>query len=136
MSKKKERRVVPKQNERPKPPINVGHLVWRYVKLEEKKPKNMLAKATNRSLTTIMRQLRKPSMQTNVLFEFCHVLKRNFFEDLAETLPVEYSKKATENLQRIQHLENELARQQEENVLLKAENKKLNERVDLLLNKL
>jgi regulator of replication initiation timing len=51
-------------------------------------------------------------------------------------LPVEYSKKAAEKQQHLQKLENDLVKLQEENVLLKAENKKLNERVDLLLNKL
>jgi uncharacterized protein YlxW (UPF0749 family) len=136
MRKKKEPRVVPKRNERFTPPVHVGHLVWRHILYVEKQPKNNLAKHTNRSLATVSRQLRMPSMQTNVLFEFCHVLKRNFFEDLADALPVEYSKKAAEKQQHLQKLENDLVKLQEENVLLKAENKKLNERVDLLLNKL
>jgi regulator of replication initiation timing len=46
------------------------------------------------------------------------------------------TKKAAEKQQHLQKLENDLVKLQEENVLLKAENKKLNERVDLLLNKL
>lgn len=136
MRKKKEPRIVPNKNERFKPPVHVGHLVWKHILYIEKQPKNNLAKQTNRSLTTITRQLRRDSLQTTILFEFCHALKRNFFEVLAEALPAEYSQKTIQAQAHIQKLENNLAQLSKENAELKTENKKLNERVDLLIHKL
>lgn len=83
-----------------------------------------------------MRQLRKPSMQVAMLYEFSHVLKHNFFEDLAAGLPVEYSKAALETSHKHSAMEEEINRLLQENELLKQENKKLNDRVDLLIKKL
>ena len=95
----------------------------------------MLAKETNRSVITVTRQLRKPSMQIAELFEFCMVVKHNFFYALGAKLPPEFTgspdaaAQLAQQEQTIQQLKTELAR-------LKAENEKLNDRVDLLLKKL
>lgn len=124
-----------KQSERPKPPVHVGHLVWLLLK-NRKLNRVLLAKETNRSLTTITRQLQKPSMQVAELYEFCHVLKHNFFEDLAVSLPAEYSKAVLETNQKHAAMEEEISRLLQENEWLKQDNKKLNERVDLLIKKL
>lgn len=133
--KKKVPRVRIKKSERPQPPIHVGHLVWRHMN-KHKQPRALLATATNRSLTTIVRQLRKPSMQIAELYEFCEVLKFNFFDELAAKVPVEYSATATEAATRQAAMEEEISRLLLENETLKQENKKLNDRVDLLIKKL
>lgn len=132
--KKREKRNPPKKSERPKPPVQVGHLVWRHL-INNKLPKTLLAKETNRSLTTVMRQLRKPSMQVAELFEFCNVLKHDFFSTLSQHLPPEftgrpdYMAQLAAQEQTIQQLQAEVNR-------LQQENQKLNDRVDLLLRKL
>jgi len=132
--KKRTERAKISRKDRPKPPVHVGHLVWRYLN-ETRQTRTLLANETNRSLITISRQLRKPSMQVAELFEFCQVLKHNFFQTLSASLPAEFTgntnstAQLTEQQKTIQQLQTEIAE-------LKAENKKLNDRVDLLLKKL
>ena len=134
-AKKKVERIRINKSERPKSPVHVGHLVWLFLNQIHLK-RNKLAEATNRSLITVSRQLRKPSMQVAELFEFCHVLKHNFFEELAAHLPVEYSTTASALAQKHAAMEEEISRLLQENETLKLENKKLNERVDTLIKKL
>ena len=133
--KNKVTRVLVAKSNRPKPPVHVGHLVWR-VLINGNQKRTVLAKATNRSLTTISRQLRKPSMQIAELFEFCHAVKHNFFYDLAASLPAEYSSATLQVVEKHTAMEEEISKLLQENELLKQENNKLNERVDLLIKKL
>lgn len=49
-----------------------------------------IARGTARSLSTVHVQLERSSMQTAILWEICHVLKYNFFADLAAALPEDY----------------------------------------------
>lgn len=135
MRRKRVKRTPIAKSERPKPPVHTGHLVWRYL-IDTKQPRALLAKETNRSLTTISRQLRKPSLQVAELFEFCNVVKHNFFEDLAQKLPPEYSTAASDRAKLHAEMEEKIHQLLEENERLKAENKKLDERLDLLLRKL
>jgi len=133
--KKKIKRTPIKQSQRPKPPVHVGHLVWWHLN-KVRIPRSLLAKETNRSLTTVSRQLRKSSMQVAELFEFCHVVKYNFFEELAARLPAEYSAAATQAADKNAAMEEEINRLLQENEALKKENIKLNERVDMLITKI
>ena len=75
-------------------------------------------------------------MQVAELFEFCHATKHNFFEDLSAKLPVEYSVAGAALAQKHNAMEGEINRLLQENETLKQENKKLNERVDVLIKKL
>lgn len=133
--KKKVIRTPIKQSQRPKPPVHVGHLVWWHLN-KTRQPRALLATVTNRSLTTISRQLRKPSMQVAELFEFCHAVKHNFFEELAARLPAEYSAAASQVVEKHAAMEEEINRLLQENEALKKENIKLNERVDMLIKKI
>lgn len=129
------KRVAPARAERPKSPEHVGHLVWKFL-IKNRYQRVLLAKETNRSLVTVSRQLRKHSMQVAELFEFCHVLKHNFFDDLAAVLPPEYSSKSADASLKMATMEEQISDLLTANEALKQENKKLTERVDLLIKKL
>ncbi len=128
------RQPVSKQ-ERPKPPVHVGNLVRRYLR-EQKIQRAMLAKETNRALITVTRQLRKDSMQVALLFEFCMALKHNFFAELAQALPPDFSGKGVEQKRLFDEMEAQIAALLDENERLKAELKLMSGRFDLLLKKL
>ena len=71
-----------------------------------------------------MRYQKAASLKTNILFDLSHALHHNFFADIADTLPKEYTTDAVQNTtstDRIAALEEEVKLLKTENAaLLKA----------------
>ena len=60
---------------------------------------------------------KRPSLQTQSLWELCHALQHNFFQDIAALLPTNYSTTAKES-----HTKDDtIAQLQQEIIILKAE---------------
>ncbi|MFN3968016.1 hypothetical protein [Flavobacterium sp.] len=70
----------------------------------------------------------KQSMQTATLLEVCYALRYNFFQDIANTLPIEFKANERPNAEKeAQEQENIalIAQLQEENKVLKIQNELL-----------
>ncbi|WP_445712489.1 hypothetical protein [Flavobacterium sp.] len=79
--------------------------------------KAALARKLNKSSNYIMYLQKRPSLQTQSLWELCHALEHNFFQDLADLLPSTYSAARPETDTK----DATIAQLQEEIKILKAE---------------
>ena len=70
--------------------IHIGQLLVSYFK-EHRTHKAALARMLNVKPTGILRYQKRDSLQTNILLNISHALKHNFFMDIAQELPIEYS---------------------------------------------
>ncbi len=102
-------------NEKTSP--HIGDMLKQYVK-QRRIYKAGWARHQNVQWKTVAGYLKKPSIQTKTLFAICHVLKYNFFADLAATLPPEYPHSPTT--------------QDEKNLQLEKENEKLRIEIGVL----
>ena len=96
------------------PPI--GEMLQARIK-ERRISKAAVSRALNRKPETFHRFTKRASLQTEILWQICTVMKHNFFADLASQLPVEFTSNApidTSNDEKIAMLS-------EENKLLKAQ---------------
>jgi hypothetical protein len=59
--------------------------------------KSALARALNRRYETLVDYLKQPSIQISILWEICHVLKHNFFYDIAAQLPADFATNVTKD---------------------------------------
>jgi hypothetical protein len=71
---------------------HVGQLLVTYYK-KKKIFQAPLARDMNRTVATMVSYKKNSSMQTAILWELCHVLRYNFFADLAAELPVTFPNK-------------------------------------------
>ena len=105
-------------NNLPSPnPLHIGLLLKNYID-SNRIYKSPLARILNKQPGIILRYQKAASLKTNILFDLSHALHHNFFADIADTLPKEYTTDAvqnTTNTDRIAALEEEVK-------LLKAEN--------------
>lgn len=53
--------------------------------------KSDLGNGINRTGVSIIRYIQNSSIQTGILLDICHALKHNFFQDIADQLPTEFS---------------------------------------------
>ena len=100
------------------PAPNTGEILNAYIQ-EKRIYQSALARLLNRNQSTIVTFRKGTTMQTALLWEFCHALKHNFFADIAAQLPENYAI-AKPNSQ-IERSENELDSLKKEIVLLKME---------------
>jgi hypothetical protein len=102
--------------------LNIGQLLTTHFE-KHRTRRAALARHMNTYISTILRYQKSESLQTKILFELCIHLKHNFFMDIAQMLPPEYT--TTQNPfeakdQRIAQLEEELKlAKTERDVLLK-----------------
>ena len=103
--------------------LNTGHLLVKYF-LAHRTRKAALARALNRDASSIMNYQKNATIQTAILWEISHVLKHNFFKDIAVTLPSDFTTYApieSQKDERIAELETQLLQAQtERNILLEA----------------
>lgn len=69
------------------PAFDVGLLLRNYIK-QHRIYKSALARAVNRHPTTLQDLIKKPSLQTTILWEISVALKHNFFADIAAQLGI------------------------------------------------
>lgn len=70
--------------------VNIGALLATYIS-NKNVSKTALAKALGISSSNLETRLKKSFMRTDVLLNICTVLNHNFFNDIAATLPTEFS---------------------------------------------
>ncbi|MEC4048241.1 hypothetical protein OX284_002270 [Flavobacterium sp. SUN046] len=100
------------------PAIHIGKILKSYID-SHRIYKSVIARRIQKKDSEILRYQKRSSIQTNLLLELCHVLKHNFFADIAHLLPLDYSKNTfddtikeeeiTQLKQQIQLLEKEIA---------------------------
>lgn len=81
-----------------------------------------LAKMIDRIPLSVKQYTMKNSLQTAVLVEICYALKHNFFSDLADKLPQDFTRNQPETDKILQEKEALIAQLQEENKVLKIQN--------------
>ena len=79
--------------------------------------KAAVSRAMNRAPETILRFTQRPSLQTEILWQLCTVMKHNFFADLAAQLPTDFTTNAPDPTLPLQ---DRIAAFEEENKLLNA----------------
>ncbi|MDN3725535.1 hypothetical protein QRD02_14210 [Aequorivita sp. SDUM287046] len=89
---------------------NVGEMLAQRIKAR-RISKAAVSRAMHRAPETILEFTKRPSLQTEVLWQLCTVMKHNFFLDLAAQLPAEFTTNAPDQTlplqQRIAALEEE-----------------------------
>ena len=113
--------------------FHLGKMIQRYIDLKKYKRSTVAEKAGMFS-TAIYAFEKQPSMQTTTLLRFSHALKYNFFIDIANSLPLEYShgqliasKKEELFTHQISEMQEVIASQAEEIKKLKFENELMRE---------
>lgn len=76
--------------------IDVGALLKSYL-ASKKIVKSVLARRIGKSNAEILRYQKRASLSTDILLSLSHVLKHNFFLDIAAVLPQEYTTNATKD---------------------------------------
>ena len=107
--------------------INTGKLLDDFLR-KNRIPKTHVASDIGRSKVSVLKYTQNVSIQTGILIDLCYALKYNFFQDMADMLPKDFThieiidteKKAFESSQ----LEL-IAELQEENKVLKIQNELL-----------
>lgn len=108
--------------------IDTGKLIER-VQLQQNRTYREIEKAINRPPTSMYQYIRNSSIQTGILIDLCYAMKYNFFQEIANRLPDEFTKtdkEAVEKLAEKEAYENRIAELEEENKILKVQ-------VDLLM---
>ncbi|WP_445709881.1 hypothetical protein [Flavobacterium sp.] len=96
--------------------IDTGTLLSDFIS-KNKINKSELGKTINRDGVSILKYTQNGSIQTGILIELCYALKHNFFQDIANQLPDNFSAKT--------HKKEEIDALKEEIKVLKIENELL-----------
>lgn len=97
---------------------HIGEILKTYRK-QKRIYQSGMSRALNVYYSTVNRYFKKPSMQTTTLWNVCHVLKHNFFADLAAMLPPEFSHGTNTADEKIAALEKEIEKLKIENEVLR-----------------
>ena len=103
--------------------IDTGKLIER-VALQQKLTNVEIEKAIDRQPTSMYKYIRNSSIQTGILIDLCYAMKYNFFQEIANKLPDEFTKtdkNAEEKLAQKTAYENRIAALEEENKILKVQ---------------
>jgi DNA-binding Xre family transcriptional regulator len=84
--------------------------------------KSSLGKKINRTGISVLRYTENVSIQTGILLDICHALQHNFFQDIADRLPSEFSvSKTPTDSKQLPAWEIEMAQLKERIKILEAE---------------
>ncbi|MEC4048019.1 hypothetical protein OX284_001150 [Flavobacterium sp. SUN046] len=112
--------------------ISIGSLLSKHI--QKKQLVNAeLGKAIQRCGTSITKYMNSDSMQTSVLIEFCYALKHNFFRDIADQLPSDFSKSKSDDLSALNEKELLLSQKESQIHQLQEEIKVLKIKNELLM---
>lgn len=96
--------------------VDIGLMLKTFIK-KRKIHKSALARKLNKSYTTLVFYLKKPSIHIEVLLEISLALKHNFFADIAALLPKDFTTEAIISTEK----EEQMALLEKEILMLKAE---------------
>jgi DNA-binding Xre family transcriptional regulator len=101
--------------------LNTGALIQTYV-YKNRIAKTDLGASIGRSGLAILRFMRNESIQTSILLDICYALKHNFFKDIANQLPDDFTTTNPADQRLISEKDLLIAQLQEENKVLKIQN--------------
>ncbi|MBC7525538.1 MAG: hypothetical protein H7239_14015 [Flavobacterium sp.] len=101
--------------------INTGALLEGYV-YKNRIFKSVLGVAINRNGLAVLQYMRNESIQTGILLDICYALKHNFFKDIANQLPDDFTITNPTDKSLISEKDQLIAQLQEENKVLKIQN--------------
>ena len=104
--------------------INTGALLEAYVS-KNKITKTDLGATIGRNGLAILQYMRNESIQTGILLDICYALKHNFFKDIANQLPDDFTTTNPTDKSLISEKDQLIAQLQEENKVLKIQNEVL-----------
>lgn len=104
--------------------INTGALLGAYVN-KNRIVKSDLGGQIGRSGLAILQYMRNESIQTGILIDICYALKHNFFKDIANQLPDDFTTTNPTDRSLISEKDQLIAQLQEENKVLKIQNEVL-----------
>jgi DNA-binding Xre family transcriptional regulator len=104
--------------------IDTGKLLHDFMQ-KNKIVKTQLGKEINRNPLSILNYTKNISIQTGILIEICHALKHNFFRDIADQLPNDFTRTKPDDLTLINEKDQLIAELKEENKILKIQNELL-----------
>lgn len=70
--------------------IDTGRLIQLYLN-DKRISKTSLGNKINRSGVSVLRYTQNFSIQTGILLDICHALQHNFFQDMADQLPKDFT---------------------------------------------
>jgi len=70
--------------------IDTGTMLNYYL-AKNRVSKSKLGRAINRTGISILRYTENSSIQTGILIDICYALKHNFFQDIADRLPADFT---------------------------------------------
>ncbi len=70
--------------------IDTGTMIERYL-FVNRISKSSLGAKINRTGISVLRYTENVSIQTGILLDICHALQHNFFQDIADQLPKEFT---------------------------------------------
>lgn len=104
--------------------IDTGKMIASF--LEKKRiAKSVLGTAINRTGVSVLKYTYNSSIQTGILLDICHALKHNFFQELANQLPGDFTMPEKIDVEKQTFDKNQQAlieQLQEENKVLKIQN--------------
>ncbi|WP_445721407.1 hypothetical protein [Flavobacterium sp.] len=101
--------------------INTGKILADYIQ-SYKINKTELGNAINRRGISILNYTRNSSIQTGILIEICYALKHNFFKEIADQLPEDFTIKNKKDKKLVSEKDQIIAQLEEENKVLKIQN--------------
>lgn len=107
--------------------IDTGKLISDYIK-KNKINKAELGRDINRTGVSVLKYTYNSSIQTGILIDLCYALKHNFFQDIVNLLPADFTKNELIDLEKIVLSEKQIAlitKLEEENKVLKIQNELL-----------
>lgn len=104
--------------------IGTGSIILRKIR-EKRLSFKVVGEAINRNGLSVYKYTQSQSLQTAVLIDFCYALKHNFFSDIADHLPIEFTKNQPKTDKVNADKDALIAQLQEENKVLRIQNEVL-----------
>ena len=101
--------------------IDTGKLIDDFI-TKKRIFKSDLGRDIDRNGLSILAYIRNSSIQTGILIDLCHALKHNFFRDIADQLPEDFTRTQPKDNTLISEKDQIIAQLQEENKVLKIQN--------------
>lgn len=101
--------------------IDTGKMILDYI-TNNRMSKTELGNKIDRTALSILGYTRNTSVQTGILLSICNATKHNFFRDIADQLPDDFTITQPEDMKLINEKDQLIAQLQEENKVLKIQN--------------
>jgi DNA-binding Xre family transcriptional regulator len=104
--------------------VNTGKMILDYI-VKHRLSKTEFGAKFNRNALSVLNYTRSSSIKTQILVSICHATKHNFFRDIADLLPADYTKTKPDDTSVLDEKDALIAQLKEENKVLKVQNELL-----------